>query len=283
MKLQKDIFLFEAKDYLVSGEFFAVYWDREKSIGWTDFSETKELEKYYESSDYDSHKEKRKGPVGALYTVAQRIMFNSKWQLLRPYMSKKGKLLDFGAGTGAFMSFVKEKKTAVLGVELNENARKVCEDRGLAVEVSLESIDPNTTLQAITLWHVLEHMKAPLTLLKQMHNRLNPGGVLVIAVPNICAWDAKKYKAHWAALDVPRHLWHFSPNGLIDMVQNAGFVLIKKKPMWFDAFYVSFLSEKNKGSKASFIKGCLMGAYSNFLALFTKQPSSLMYVFKKRD
>ncbi|WP_216076111.1 class I SAM-dependent methyltransferase, partial [Acinetobacter baumannii] len=71
-------------------------------------------------------------------------------------------------------------------------------------------------------------------------------GRLIIAVPNYTSYDARYYGAYWAAYDVPRHLYHFSPRSIEKLAKQFGFEIECLKPMWFDAVYVSLLSEQYK-------------------------------------
>jgi hypothetical protein len=108
-------------------------------------------------------------------------------------------------------------------------------------------------------------------------------GFVLIAVPNFMSYDANHYKEMWAAYDVPRHRYHFSPAGLKSVMDNAGFDFIKKHPLLLDSYYISMLSEKYKKSKLFFLKGLVVGFVSNFTAIFTSNYSSSAFVFKKRE
>src|SRR5690606_13537990 len=118
-----------------------------------------------------------------------------------------------------------------------------------------------------TLWHVLEHLpnlEAQLTLLKKI---LKPQGVLIIAVPNYKSYDASYYKNFWAAFDAPRHLWHFSKTSISKLVAKEQMTVVNIKPMLFDAFYVSLLSEKYKSGNMNFLKAFFVGCRSNLKAM----------------
>jgi len=107
---------------------------------------------------------------------------------------------------------------------------------------------------------------------------------VIIAVPNLNSWDAKYYKKYWAAWDVPIHLWHFSKNSIETLFKKYNFKLVKTKPMLFDSFYVSVLSEEYKTGRKNIITGFLIGAISNIVGLFTKKGcSSTIYIFQKEN
>ena len=131
------------------------------------------------------------------------------------------------------------------------------------------------------MWHVLEHVSNINDTIVQFSRVLKKDGILIIAVPNYNAWDATYYKEFWAAWDVPIHLWHFSKKTIEHLFKNHGFTLVKTKPMIFDSFYVSLLSEEFKFGKKKFVKSFLIGLYSNFIGLFSnKGHSSTIYIFK---
>ena len=106
----------------------------------------------------------------------------------------------------------------------------------------------------------------------------------MIAVPNPSSFDARKYGAMWAAWDVPRHLWHFTPSAMQQFGAKHGFVLAERHPLPFDAFYVYMLTEKYKQSRSPFFKGLLVG-FEAWMATLTRkeQSSSMIYVFRKKQ
>ena len=106
---------------------------------------------------------------------------------------------------------------------------------------------------------------------------------LIVAVPNLKSWDAQYYKQYWAAWDVPIHLWHFSKESIEALFKKWDFKLVKTKPMLFDSFYVSVLSEEYKTGRKNLLKGFFMGLTSNVIALFGNNGySSTIYVFQKK-
>ncbi|MEO7291556.1 MAG: class I SAM-dependent methyltransferase, partial [Ginsengibacter sp.] len=87
------------------------------------------------------------------------------------------------------------------------------------------------------------------------------------------------YKEFWAAYDVPRHLYHFSPKSFTQLLLQHGLQLKEIKPMWYDSYYVSMLSEKYKRGKNNFVNAVISGFVSNWRALFNKETcSSLIYI-----
>ena len=96
------------------------------------------------------------------------------------------------------------------------------------------------------------------------------------------SYDANYYKSFWAAYDVPIHLWHFSKKTISLIFNKNNLRLVKTKPLIFDSFYVSILSEKYKKNKAIYLKAFLIGLISNIVGIFSsKGHSSNIYIFKK--
>ena len=138
----------------------------------------------------------------------------------------------------------------------------------------------SNSYDVITMWHVLEHVADLNEYFKKLHLILKEKGHLIIAVPNPDSPDAKKYKEFWAALDVPRHLFHFSKQNIKDLAAKHEFNVDLIKPMLFDSFYVSMLSEKYKGGNILF--AAINGLFSNLKAQNSKNHSSLIYILSKK-
>ncbi|MFK5983261.1 MAG: class I SAM-dependent methyltransferase [Flavobacteriaceae bacterium] len=270
----------KVNDYLVTGETFELIYDSEKEMLITNPKPaTENLFKYYESEDYISHTDSKKGIVSYLYQTVKKRALQKKVALINSLNNGSGTLLDIGAGTGDFLKQAQEANWKVSGVEPNEGAKKLAEEKGINLQESINDLN-GKTFDVITMWHVLEHVPNLEETISTIEKLLNPGGTLIIAVPNYKSFDANHYKEHWAAYDVPRHLWHFSQTSMQKLF-SGNLQLIKTRPMVFDSFYVSLLSEKNKTGKQNLIKAFFVGLQSNLSAWKTKEYSSLIYCFKK--
>lgn len=278
----------EAKDYTVSGELFAVYKCENCAGAFTqDIPKKNEIGRYYVSDNYVSHTDTKKGIINRLYHTVRNITLRSKIKLVAAYTpNAKGHLLDVGAGTGAFGAAAKKAGWNVTAIEPDAVARqKALENHGFSLKPAEEFFTPGAkTFDVITLWHVLEHIHDLDEYIQQFFKILKPDGILIIAVPNYTSYDAEKYGAYWAAYDVPRHLYHFSPQSLEQLMQKKGFALKACKPMWFDSFYVSMLSEKYKTGKLHLIRALWNGLVSNIYAISnSRKCSSVIYIFKKES
>ena len=136
----------------------------------------------------------------------------------------------------------------------------------------------------ITLWHVLEHVTDLNGTIEQLRKILAENGTIFIALPNLNSPDASNYKQHWAAYDVPRHLWHFSRKTLHMLLSKHQLKLTTTIPMRLDAFYVSLLSQKyleGTNSLSAMTRAVAQGWKSNHLARQTQEYSSLIYIASK--
>ena len=245
-----------------------------------------EIGKYYETPDYISHSDTQKGLMNRVYHWVRQYMLSQKARLVKQASKlSKGVLLDYGTGTGYFANTMVRKGWTVNAIEKSPQARMFAKEH-FNLNVDAETALPNYQAEkfdVVTLWHVMEHLEHLNEMWDTLYRILKERGVLIIAVPNPSSYDAKKYKEWWAAYDVPRHLWHFSPSTMQQFGAKHGFILEAEHPMPFDAFYVSMLTEKYKGNSLSFIKGLWTGTCAWFNSLGKKErSSSMIYVFRKK-
>ncbi len=239
--------------------------------------------KYYDSNAYISHSKTSRGLVNRLFHFARSYTLKSKRRILNKYVSGK-RLLDYGCGTGDFLGTMKNSGWSVIGIEPNELARnEAINTHGLKIhdEAEFHVLD-NSSLDCISLWHVLEHVYPLEDRIAAFHDKLDADGTLIVALPNMNSYDAKRYGTYWAAYDVPRHIYHFNPHTIKALMSKHGFEHIKTKAMIFDSFYISLLSEKYKHGSNKFFSAMILGLISNLAAFLGKRNySSLIYIFKK--
>lgn len=278
--------VWKAKDYTVSGELFDIAVCRTCTLAFTqDVPDAGSIGPYYKSENYISHSNTARGLVNSIYHTVRKRTLASKCKLIVSATGmKEGRLLDVGSGTGAFVQEMKAHGWEVTGLEPDEDARKVA-----MADYNVQLADINQFYQltpgsfdAITLWHVLEHVHELHPYVQQLRNLLTEKGKLFIAVPNYTSNDARAYQQYWAAFDVPRHLYHFSPASMQVLMQRNGMKVLEYKAMWYDSFYISLLSSKYKNGKTNWIGAGWNGFLSNLKALGNvKKCSSVVYVIGK--
>jgi 2-polyprenyl-3-methyl-5-hydroxy-6-metoxy-1,4-benzoquinol methylase len=237
---------------------------------------------YYKAEEYVSHTNSKKGIINKLYHVVRKYTLKKKVQLLSSYVSR-GTILDYGCGTGMFLAACKEAGWNTIGMEPDDSARKIASDQDLSVYSNKDNVNSfikEKQVEVITLWHVLEHVTDMSETLPFFKAKLKKDGVLIIAVPNHVSYDAQYYKEFWAAYDAPRHLHHFDLKSMKALLQNYGFKLVETKPMKFDSFYVSMLSEKCKTRSINLFKALWVGLLSNLKAKDSNSYSSTIYILQ---
>jgi len=275
------------KDYSVSKDDFDVWECASCTLRFTQNApDAAGIVRYYQSAEYVSHSNTKKGLVNILYHRIRNHTLKLKRSLIKKATGKEqGHLLDVGAGTGSFAQIMQQSGWRVTGLEPDETARNnakrnynlLLDPPGRLHEFEADSFD------ALTLWHVLEHVHDLHQYLETFHKILKKGGKLFIAVPNYTSTDAQIYGRCWAAYDVPRHLYHFSPASMKVLLESEGFTLEQMKPMWFDSFYISMLSEKYKG-RSNLFAAAWNGLRSNLKAYSNvRRCSSLIYIASKKS
>jgi 2-polyprenyl-3-methyl-5-hydroxy-6-metoxy-1,4-benzoquinol methylase len=243
----------------------------------------READKYYQSKNYISHTSKATGIVDYIYLIFRRLTVRWKLGMIKPHLTNN-KLLDVGCGTGHFLKHCQEQGIATAGIEVSDDAREAAKKNSLRVEKSISDL-ANEKFNVITMWHVLEHIYNLEETLAQLKDRLEENGIIFIAVPNWQSLDANHYREHWAAYDVPRHLWHFSKDTMKTLLDRTGFKVKDILPMRLDAYYVSLLSEKYRHNGSTTLGTALSAlsvAYaSNQQAKKNMNYSSLIYLAGK--
>jgi len=274
------------QDHTVSKEFFQIQSCQECGFRFTNPRPQEEhIAPYYASEEYISHSNTRKGLFNSIYQVVRYFTLRGKVnKVLRACLGEQGKLLDIGCGTGHFLEIAKQKNWEVAGMEPDAQARQQAEERlGQKIYTNLQEIEGRDLYDAITLWHVLEHVHQLDRMLLKIKSLLKPGGKVLIAVPNTYSHDARHYQQDWAAYDVPRHLYHFGQLQMREILEAKGFVFENTEAMYFDAYYISMMSEKYRKKSFAFLKGLWRGWQSNKKAAKTGEYSSLCYIFSKID
>jgi predicted SAM-dependent methyltransferase len=236
-----------------------------------------ELPEYYESDKYISHQTTSTSIKDVVYQKVKSFMLRRKKQWVMQHKTS-GKILDIGAGTGDFLNCFDEQSWQKYAVEPSDKLEKVLKQKSITIVENLKAFQPHS-LDVITFWHSLEHIPDLEYTLSELERVIKKDGIVFIAVPNYKSYDAKCYEQFWAAWDVPRHLWHFSRKGLKKIVQQYSLQCYKERGMYFDAFYVSILSEKYR-TNGSLLRSLYIGGLSNLKAIKNMEYSSILFVLK---
>jgi 2-polyprenyl-3-methyl-5-hydroxy-6-metoxy-1,4-benzoquinol methylase len=165
-----------------------------------------------------------------------------------PRPAKERRLLDIGCGNGAFLSIAKSAGWNVVGVDIDPKAVLVAASKGLNIrEGEFDSInEPDSSFDAITLSHVIEHVDSPYKLVKECRRLLKHDGFFWLETPNIESSVHQKFGSSWRGLEVPRHFTIFSRSSLIDLLHRSGFTEIEDAPWapiskctWSDSLAIS--------------------------------------------
>lgn len=277
-----------AEDHTVSHERFEIWECNDCTIRFTQkIPGINEISSYYQSENYISHSNTSKGLINKLYHKVRNRTLIRKRNMIKKITGKyAGSILDVGCGTGAFLNTMQQAGWQITGLEPDEIARTKAKE---LYNLDLQSPEklfslPNNSYDAITMWHVLEHVHELHSYINTLRNLLKPGGKLFIAVPNYTSYDAKVYGEFWAAYDVPRHLYHFSPASMRDLLSMHKMEVVTTMPMWYDSFYVSMLSEKYRMGSSNILKAFITGCVSNLKAISNKEKcSSVIYISNPSD
>ncbi len=173
-----------------------------------------------------------KNYYGARHGVSAGFRARRRLSLVAKVTGRKGgRLLDIGCGDGCFLAAARDAGFQVTGTETNpEPARR----RGIEVFENLDECCEPGFFDCVTLWHSLEHMEDPRSVLARARVLLRPEGHLVVAVPDAGGMQARLFGRHWLHLDVPRHLFHFSLKSLNRLLAAEDFRVVQARHQEFE-------------------------------------------------
>jgi len=187
------------------------------------------LAQAYDSSYYGEKEEKFSSAL--VEKILDYFRSERSWKLSQ-YLNNGAKVLDVGCGNGRFLKYLlKYGEYELYGTEMEGNSAK----RALKIsEINLKigSLEQNdfseNYFDAITLFHVFEHLTKPKQVLETIARIIKPRGIAVFSFPNITSFQARVFKGKWLHLDPPHHLFFFAPKDFINIMQNYGFEVVKK-------------------------------------------------------
>jgi len=221
----------------------------------------KRLAQAYDSSYYGDKEEK----FSSLFVENVLDYFRGgRARRVSKYLKEGSKILDIGCGNGRFLKYLlKFGSFELYGTEMEGNsAKRASKIKEINLKTgTLNSDDfPDNFFDAVSLFHVFEHLAEPKEILETICKIVKPGGIAVFSFPNIASFQARFFKGKWLHLDPPRHLFFFDPKDFMKIMEEKGFKVVKKQ-------YFSF--EQNP-----------FGAVQSFLNLTTKKREVLFESLK---
>lgn len=227
----------KARDYITGDEFALVRCRRCGLVYVNPAPGPEEMERYYPPSYYSS----RRSFYEPL-TISSRVR-----KIIKAAPAPKRKaILDVGCGRGGLLAEMKKLGWEVHGTELSDNSSALAKEE-FGLDIIKGDIHgaggvggtggarfDDSFFDAVTMWHFLEHARSPSAVIKEAVRILKPGGLLIAAVPNIESLQYRLSKNRWFHLDVPRHLSHFTPETLTNLLQSAGLDIDRMKQFSFE-------------------------------------------------
>lgn len=167
-----------------------------------------------------------------LYQLARPLLQafdHHRLAMLAPLAAPPARLLDVGAGRGRFVAGALAAGYDASGIEPSARGARAAAELGTPVlGTSVEQADlPERSFDAVTMWHVLEHLDEPGEALRRVGRWLRPGGALLVGVPNLASVQARLGGERWYHLDVPRHRVHFTSLGIRTLLRRHGYEIVR--------------------------------------------------------
>lgn len=236
----------------------------------------KEIGPYYKSPNYDPHNVTSISLRNKLFKNIQFLTSFWKSKIIEKHI-QKGTLLDIGGGDSIFGTTITDRGwEATVQDKFIKN-----ENNKISMIHDLNELNNTDKFDVITLWHSLEHIHDVEGLFTNLNDLIYDNGILVIAVPNFDAFERKIYGSNWAPYDAPRHLYHFTPNHLNQLLNKYGFSVIEMKSLYQDLPYNIMLSMKLNiiGIMKSLL--AFMISFLFNLIFGPKKSSSFLFICKK--
>ncbi|MGD9858114.1 MAG: class I SAM-dependent methyltransferase [Planctomycetaceae bacterium] len=186
-----------------------------------------EIAEFYPAEYYGS----RGAKFEPLTEAVVRVVGTIHVRTLSRQLSPGSRILDVGCGRGVLLGALADRGHEVHGMDVSETAVAGADSRAaIRVAPCLTKVGyPDGHFDQVILWHVLEHLRNPRELLREVRRILKPGGQVIVAVPNFSSRQARWAGAAWFHLDLPRHLFHFPVAGLRRLLDRTGFDVIREQ------------------------------------------------------
>lgn len=171
-----------------------------------------------------------------LFEYLTRVFRRRRARVIRA-RTEPGTALDVGCGRGMMLGNLRRYGYGTVGIEIADHAARHARDV-LGLEVFtiplLEAPLARGTFRVVIFWHSLEHLADPFAAIRRAAELLEPGGLLVVAVPNFESWQARLFGRQWFHLDIPRHYTHFGSRSLERILNAAGFGVVQTDHFSFE-------------------------------------------------
>lgn len=158
--------------------------------------------------------------------ISDRMKLIKRFLTASPQAPRSGMAVDYGAGAGASVMALSKLGFDAIGVEISEHARQVAHDLfGIEMRDGDLSQFPPGSLALVTLFDVLEHLTYPRAFVDALRDRLQPGGVAMIGVPNFDSLDRLLMGARSKTMIFPKHINYFTRASLRRLLTDAGFTV----------------------------------------------------------
>lgn len=186
-----------------------------------------ELGRYYSVPYYGGGQAKFSGPAEAVTRFFNGRRARKIRSLLGGKPGTAGRVLDIGCGRGNLLAALRDMGYECHGVERKEFPAGDT-PRAIALHIGdlKDAAFADGSFDAVIIWHVLEHASDPVEMVRESARVLRAGGLLAIAVPNFASMQSRLFRRTWFHLDLPRHLYHFTPETLTGILGRFGFAVV---------------------------------------------------------
>lgn len=172
---------------------------------------------YYGQAYYGSEKGKFSFLMEKVFLFNHRRNANNFFNQFQP-----SSVLEVGCGRGYILSELKKLGCHVQGIESATAEKWILNNNDFPVHGVSDDSQwpiPDNSIDLVIIWHVLEHVTEPTDVLAEIYRVLSPGGTLCVSVPNVDSLQSNMGLPQWFHLDLPRHLFHFSQQGLQQLIE----------------------------------------------------------------